>query len=301
MRSSRATKPLRRQRGKPTRTLGRGFVRLACGGLRDETDLRGHNRTWKGAQPGSILRELHRAGSKDPVFVLDEIDKVGPAPAAVLLEVLDPAQHHRFRDAFVELPFDLSEALFITTADDIARILPALRDRLEVIDLPTYTEDEKVALAATHLIAARNRDAGLAETPVRFTPAACRRIVRDYTCEPGIRQLARCLQTVCRKVALAHETGDAARVPRCITAPLIPPWLDESAIDPPRRTDRPVPGFRKPAGGVRPDPKRKNSHRRRPAARGGSSRRCSGPRVPASRSGCGPSARQGLDRSVDRR
>ena len=109
--------------------LGRGFVKLACGGLRDETDLRGHNRTWKDAQPGWILRELRHVGSKDPVFVLDEIDKLGRAPAAVLLEVLDPAQHARFRDAFVELPFDLSEVLFITTANEPARIPPALRDR----------------------------------------------------------------------------------------------------------------------------------------------------------------------------
>ena len=108
--------------------LGRGFVKLPCGGLHDETDLRGHNRTWRDAQPGSILRELRRLGRKDPVCVLDEIDKLGPAPAAVLLEVLDPAQHDRFRDAFVELAFDLSEVLFITTANEPARIPPALRD-----------------------------------------------------------------------------------------------------------------------------------------------------------------------------
>ena len=148
--------------------LGRGFVKLPCGGLHDETDLRGHNRTWRDAQPGSILRELRRLGRKDPVCVLDEIDKLGPAPAAVLLEVLDPAQHDRFRDAFVELPFDLSEVLFITTANELARIPPALRDRLEIIDLPGYTEAEKVAIAETHLIEAQNRAAGLTATPVRF-------------------------------------------------------------------------------------------------------------------------------------
>ena len=157
--------------------LGRGFVKLACGGRHDDTDLRGHNRTWKDAQPGSVLRELRRAGSKDPVFVLDEIDKLGPAPAAVLLEVLDPEQN----DAFVELPFDLSEVLFITTANETDRIPPALRDRLEIIELPGYREDEKVAIAETHLVAAQNRGAGLAATPVRFTRGACRRIIRDYT------------------------------------------------------------------------------------------------------------------------
>ena len=207
--------------------LGRGFVKLACGGLRDETDLRGHNRTWKGAQPGSILRELRRVGAKDPVFVLDEIDKLGPDPAAVLLEVLDPAQHHRFRDAFVELAFDLSEVLFITTANEPARIPPALRDRLEFIDLPGYTETEKVAIAQTHLVDAQNRAAGLTAAPVRFTAGACRRIIRDYTSERGIRQLARRLQTVCRKVALGLETGDASLVRDRITARQVRRFLGE--------------------------------------------------------------------------
>ena len=198
--------------------LGRGFVKLACDGLHDETDLRGHNRTWRDAQPGSILREMRRVGSNDPVFVLDEIDKLGPAPAAVLLEVLDPAQNDRFRDAFVELPFDLSAVLFITTANEVARIPPALRDRLEIIDLPGYTEAEKIAIAETHLIPAQNPGAGLMATPVRFTRGACRRMIRDYTSERGIRQLTRCLQTVCRKVALGLETGNALLVRERITA-----------------------------------------------------------------------------------
>ncbi|MYG26593.1 MAG: AAA family ATPase, partial [Boseongicola sp. SB0677_bin_26] len=159
--------------------VGRGFVRLACGGLRDESDLRGHNRTWKDAQAGWILRELRRVGSKDPVIVLDEIDKLGTAPAAVLLEVLDPAQNNRFRDAFVELPFDLSEVLFLTTANEVLRIPPALRDRLEVIELPGYSENEKVAIGETHLVTAQNRAAGLTATPVRFTRGALRRIIRE--------------------------------------------------------------------------------------------------------------------------
>ena len=198
--------------------LGRGFVKLSCGGLRDETDLRGHNRTWKDAQPGWILRELRRVGSRDPVFVLDEIDKLGARPAGVLLEVLDPSQHDRFHDAFVELPFDLSGVLFITTANEPDRIPPALRDRLEMIELSGYTEAEKIAIAETHLVEAQNRAAGLAATPIRFTRGACRRIIRDYTSERGIRQLARCLQTICRKVTLGLETGDAALVRERITA-----------------------------------------------------------------------------------
>ena len=167
--------------------LGRGFVRLACGGLRDESDLRGHNRTWKDAQSGWILRELRRVGSKDPVVVLDEIDKIDTAPAAVLLEVLDPAQNAHFRDAFVELPFDLSEVLFITTANEVSQIPPALRDRLEVVELPGYSADEKVAIGETHLVAAQNRAAGLTATPVRFTRGALRRIIREYTSEQGVR------------------------------------------------------------------------------------------------------------------
>ncbi len=207
--------------------LERGFVKLACGGLHDETDLRGHNRTWRDAQPGSILRELRGVGSKDPVFVLDEIDKLGPAPAAVLLEVLDPAQNDRFRDAFVELPFDLSEVLFITTANDTARIPPALRDRLEIVDLPGYSEDEKLAIAETHLVGAQNRAAGLTATPIRFTRDACRRIIRDYTSEPGIRQLAQCLRSVCRKVALGLETGDVSLVRERITPAQVPAFLGE--------------------------------------------------------------------------
>ena len=198
--------------------LGRGFVKLSCGGLRDESDLRGHNRTWKDSQPGRILRELQRVGSKDPVFVLDELDKLGAAAGAVLLEVLDPAQHAQFRDAFVELPFDLSEVLFITTANEPARIPPALRDRLEIIDLAGYTEAEKLAIAETHLIEAQNRAAGLAATPVRFTRGACRRIIREYTSEQGVRQLARCLEAICRKVVLGLETGDASLVRERVTA-----------------------------------------------------------------------------------
>ena len=211
--------------------LGRGFVRLACGGLRDESDLRGHNRTWKDAQSGWILRELRRVGSKDPVIVLDEIDKLGAAPAAVLLEVLDPAQNACFRDAFVELPFDLSEVLFITTANEVGRIPPALRDRLEVIELPGYSEAEKVAIGETHLVAAQNRAAGLTATPVRFTRGALRRIIREYTSEQGVRQLARRLQAVCRKVALGLETGGASLVCARVTVRQVRAFLGAPRIE----------------------------------------------------------------------
>ena len=216
------------------RALGRGFLRLACGGLRDESDLRGHNRTWRDSQPGWILRELRRVGSRDPVFVLDELDKIGRAPSAVLLEVLDPQQNKEFRDAFVELPFDLSEVLFITTANDVASIPAALRDRLEVIELPGYSEEEKVSIARTHLVEAENRAAGLSERPVRFTAGALRRMIREHTSEQGVRELARCLRTICRKVALGLETGDASLVRERITARQVRAWLGGPASD---RTD----------------------------------------------------------------
>ena len=211
--------------------LGRGFVRLACGGLRDESDLRGHNRTWRDSQPGWILRELRRVGSRDPVFVLDELDKIDRAPAAVLLEVLDPEQHKAFRDAFVELPFDLSEVLFITTANEVSAIPPALRDRLEVIELAGYSEAEKVSIARTHLVAAENRAAGLSARPVRFTSGALRRIIREHTSEEGVREFARCLRTVCRKVALGLETGDASLVRERITARQVHAFLGAPASD----------------------------------------------------------------------
>ena len=183
-------------------------------------------------------------GCNDPVFVLDQIDKIGPAPAAVLLEVLDPAQHSHFRDPFVELPFDLSGVLFITTANEPARLPPALRDRLEIVGLPGYTEDEKVAIAESHLIGAENRAAGLSATPLRFTKGAYRRIIRDYTSERGIRQLARCVRKIYRKVALGRETGDASLIRHRITAAQVRRWLatpvvgHTDGLDPPARSSR---------------------------------------------------------------
>ncbi len=211
--------------------MGRGYVRLPCGGLHDDTDLRGHNRTWYRSQPGSILRELRRVGYRDPVVVLDEVDKVGPAPAAVLLEVLDPEQQGRFRDSFVEFPFDLSEILFIATANEWTQIPPPLRDRLEVVHLSGYTEAEKVAIAKTHLVPGENKAAGLMPTPVRVTDGALRQIIRDYTSEPGIRQLARRIKTVCRKVALGRETGDRSLDRQRVTARDVRRWFGADTGD----------------------------------------------------------------------
>ena len=205
--------------------LGRRYVRLPCGGLRDDTDLRGHNRTWSRSQPGAILRELRRVGYRDPVVVLDEVDKIGPGPAAVLLEVLDPEQHGRFRDSFVEIPFDLSAILFIATANEWTQIPPPLQDRLEVVQLSGYTEAEKVAIATTHLVPGENTAAGLMPMPVRVTDGALRQIIRDYTSEPGIRQLARRIKTICRKVALGRETGDPLLDRTRVTARDVRRWF----------------------------------------------------------------------------
>ena len=210
--------------------LGRGFAKVACGGLRDETELRGHNRTWRSSQPGAILRELRRVGYRDPVFVFDEIDKIGPEPAAVLLEVFDPEQQSRFRDAFVEIPFDLSEILFITTANDRACIPGPLRDRLEFIHLPGYTEADKVAIADAHLIPRENRAAGLTSSPLVFTPEAVQKVIRDYTAEPGVRQLGRHLRSICRKVALGRETGDESLIRERITVEDVSSCLGADAL-----------------------------------------------------------------------
>ena len=163
--------------------------------------------------------------------MLDEVDKVGPAPTAVLLEVLDPEQQGRFRDSFVELPFDPSEILFIATAHEWTRIPPPLRDRLEVVELSGYTDAEKVAIARTHLVPAENRAAGLEPTPVRITDGALRKIIRDYTSEPGIRQVARCIKTICRKVALGRETGDRTLDRQRVTARDVRRWLGADTGD----------------------------------------------------------------------
>ena len=211
------------------RALGRAFAKLPCGGLRDESSLRGHNRCWHQAQPGAILRELRRVGYRDPVFVLDEVDKIGRDPAAVLLEVLDPEQNKRYGDAFVELDFDLGEVLWITTANHWHRIPPPLRDRLEVVELPGYTADEKLAIARSHLVPAENRAAGLVPAPVEFTGGALREIVRRHTREPGIRQFNRCVKAICRKVALGREIGDPALDRPRITVREVRRWLGDGA------------------------------------------------------------------------
>ena len=239
-------------------TLGRQFGAISCAGLFDGTELRGHNRTWRGAQPGRIVRELIRTGTKNPVLMLDEIDKISHAAnsggdsEAALLEVLDQTRNDEFVDYYVEVPFDLSEVFFVATANRLDAVSVPLRDRLEVIELAGYSEDEKFEIARAHLVRRQLAENGL-DARVRFTDGALRALIRGYTREAGVRGLERRLGAVCGK--MAHRRAAGREAPDEITERTVadllgaPPHTDEAPAERTRRPGVAVGLAYTPAGG----------------------------------------------------
>jgi len=227
------------------RALGRQFTRMSLGGVRDEAEIRGHRRTYIGAMPGRVIQALKRVGTRNPVFMLDEVDKIGQDwrgdPASALLEVLDPAQNRAFRDHYLDVDFDLSEVIFITTANQLETIPAPLRDRMEVLALDGYTEAEKLEIARRHLIPRQVKANGLREEELTFTDDAVRKIIRDYTREAGVRALERALGAVCRKCAVRIVEQQWSHV--LVTPELVREVLRKEAYEAERSEPIEIPGI----------------------------------------------------------
>jgi ATP-dependent Lon protease len=218
-------------------SMGRKLERMSLGGMRDEAEIKGHRRTYIGALPGRIMQMIRRAGTNNPVIVLDEVDKIGKDfrgdPASALLEVLDPAQNHAFLDLYLDLPFDLSRVMFVATANVLSQIPGPLRDRIEVIELPGYIEEEKLRIGQRHLLPRLSAEHGLDPSRLKLPPATLRALVRGYTREAGVRGLDKAIASLCRKRALEIARGKRP-------APPIQPAGLEKYLGPPKFTDDPV-------------------------------------------------------------
>ena len=227
------------------RALGRKFERISVGGVRDEAEIRGHRRTYIGAMPGVIIRALRDAGANNPLLMIDEIDKMGSDfrgdPSSAMLEVLDPEQNHTFRDHYLDLPFDLSSVMFVTTANTLDTIPGPLRDRMEVIQLAGYTEEEKLEIAKRYLVPRQIERNGLTPSRISFTDSALRTIIADYTREAGVRQLEREIGTVLPQGRPAGRGGQRASGKVTITEPRVRELLGKRRFfsETRRRTSRP--------------------------------------------------------------
>ncbi|WP_295164195.1 endopeptidase La, partial [Selenomonas sp. F0473] len=226
------------------RAMGRKFVRASLGGIRDEAEIRGHRRTYVGAMPGRIVAGIRRAGTKNPVFLLDEVDKIAADfhgdPSAALLEVLDPMQNCTFSDHYVDLPFDLSHVFWIVTANNPARIPAPLRDRMEILTLSSYTELEKIEIARRHLLPRQRTQNGLKAKDVRIAAGVYPEIIRSYTREAGVRSLERVIGRLCRKAARRIVEGE--KTPIGITKANLETFLEKPTYHPSKREKKPLVG-----------------------------------------------------------